>query len=349
MGEDLTAGRRSRRLVVADLIAETADSMSIVLAVPEQDRSEFGYRPGQFLTLRIPSDRTGSVARCYSLASSPHCDDDLRVIVKRTAEGYASNWLCDNLHIGAELEVLPPSGVFSPKTLDEDLVLFAGGSGITPMLSIAKSALTAGTARVSLFYASRNEASVIGAAEWRELAAGYAGRVTVVHWLESLQGLPSCGDLAAFAQPFAGREAFICGPAPFMEMAQQALRAAGQPREHIHVEVFSSLSGDPFAEYAPAPATGQDGTVEVEVDLEGAIHRLAWPRGVRLLDYMLGLGIDVPYMCRSGECGTCQATCTSGQVTMLGNELLDEADVAAGYVLTCQLLPDGEDQVTIVF
>ncbi|MGY2063304.1 FAD-binding oxidoreductase, partial [Nocardia gipuzkoensis] len=163
-------GSRSAVLRVAAVIAETADACSLVFDVPEELRERFTYQPGQFLTLRIPSDRTGSVARCYSLASSPHTDDQPKVTVKRTAEGYASNWVCDNVKAGDELEVLPPSGVFTPKDLDEDLLLFAAGSGITPVMSILKSALARGGGRVVLVYANRDHDSVIFAAELRELA-----------------------------------------------------------------------------------------------------------------------------------------------------------------------------------
>ncbi len=349
MSADSPSGK-SRTLVVDDVVHESPDAISIVFDVA--DTALFAYRPGQFLTLRVPSERTGSVARCYSLASSPHRDDRLRVIVKRTPDGYASNWLNDNLRAGAELEVLPPSGVFGPKDLDQDLVLFAGGSGITPMLSILKSALTEGNGHLALLYANRDEASVIAAAELRELVVESSGRLHVHHWLESLQGLPDAEAINRFAEQFSDRETFICGPAPFMDTVQRVLRERGQARSTIHVEVFSSLSSDPFTEYVPEPVgdeTADGATVHAEVELDGEVHQLDWPRSTRLLDYMLSLDIDVPYMCRNGECGTCQATCTAGKVTLMHNDLLDEADLADGYVLTCQLLPAGDDPIRIEF
>ena len=129
-------GSRSVMLTVSAVVEETADTRSIVFAVPDDLRDKFAYRPGQFLTLRIPSERTGSVARCYSLASSPFSDDAPKVTVKRTSDGYGSNWLCDNVAAGQTIEVLPPAGVFTPKSLDHDFLLFGGGSGITPVISI---------------------------------------------------------------------------------------------------------------------------------------------------------------------------------------------------------------------
>src|SRR5213596_1192587 len=158
-------------LTVTDVIDETADARSLVFAWPEDQRERLSYRPGQFLTLRVPSDTTGSVARCYSLASSPHVDDAPKVTIKRTAGGYGSNWLCDNVSAGDRIEVLPPAGTFTPTDLECDFLLWAAGSGITPMMSILKSALTAGTGRVVLLYANRDERSVIFADELQALAS----------------------------------------------------------------------------------------------------------------------------------------------------------------------------------
>ena len=159
------------------------------------------YAPGQFLTLRVPSERTGSVARCYSLCSSPFTDDALTVTVKRTADGYASNWLCDHAHAGMRIHVLAPSGNFVPKTLDDDFLLMAAGSGITPIMSICKSALAEGSGQVTLLYANRDDRSVIFGDALRELSAKYPDRLTVVHWLESLQGLPSVDRAGQAGRP----------------------------------------------------------------------------------------------------------------------------------------------------
>ncbi|HEY0538484.1 MAG TPA: ferredoxin--NADP reductase [Actinoallomurus sp.] len=332
---------RSRTLRVSRVIEETSDARSLVFEVPEADREHFAYRPGQFLTLRVPSERTGSAARCYSLASSPHHDDDLTVTVKRTAGGYASNWLCDNAGAGTQIEVLPPSGVFTPKDLDADLLLFAGGSGITPVISIVKSALAAGSGHIVLLYANRDESSVIFGEQLAGLTARHPRRLAVIHWLESVQGLPGRGQLQALAAPYAGRESFVCGPAPFMTAVGDALTAAGMPRARIHTEAFTSLSGDPFGP-VPEPAGDTDGaiTVPVEVEIGGRTHALDWPVTTPLVDLLLGRDIDAPYSCRDGECGSCQATLLQGRVTMKHNEVLDEDDVAEGYILGCQSLPE---------
>ena len=150
---DEPLGSHVLELEVTAVVEETDDARSLVFGVPagsEVPADRLRYAPGQFLTLRIPSERTGSVARCYSLCSSPFTDDALTVTVKRTVDGYASNWLCDHAHKGMRLHVLAPSGTFVPKTLDDDFLLIAAGSGITPMLAICKSALSQGSGQVVL-------------------------------------------------------------------------------------------------------------------------------------------------------------------------------------------------------
>ena len=230
---DEPLGSHVLELQVADVIDETADARSLVFTVPDGPgdpvipSEKLRYAPGQFLTLRVPSDRTGSVARCYSLCSSPFTGDPMTVTVKRTDDGYASNWLCDHAHAGMKIHVLAPSGTFVPKTLDADFLLLAAGSGITPMMAICKSALSEGGGKVVLIYANRDENSVIFGGALRELAAKYPDRLTVVHWLETVQGLPSAAALAGLAAPYAGHDAYICGPGPFMAAAEEAVKGRG--------------------------------------------------------------------------------------------------------------------------
>jgi 3-ketosteroid 9alpha-monooxygenase subunit B len=341
--------RRSVVVTVADVIDESPDARSLVFTVPQDQQEQFSYRPGQFLTLRVPSELTGSVARCYSLASSPHIDPAPKVTVKRTIDGYGSNWLCDNVNVGDTLEVLPPSGLFTPASLDTDFLLWAAGSGITPVMSILKSVLSAGTGRVVLCYANRDERSVIFASELRELAARYAGRLTVLHWLESIQGLPTHAQLSGFAQTvFAGStgfESFVCGPAPFMAVIKETLLEAGVARDRIHLEVFQSLSGDPFADDTTAPATesDEDDAADLQVDLDGTSHRLRWPRQATLVDVLIRSGVDVPYSCKEGQCGSCAATVVRGEVDMAACDILEPEDIADGVILGCQARPVSDD------
>jgi len=339
---DEPLGSHVLELQVADVVEETADAKSLVFAVPDGSdipAERLRYAPGQFLTLRVPSDRTGSVARCYSLSSSPYTGDPLTVTVKRTADGYASNWLCDHVRPGMRMHVLAPSGTFVPKTLDTDFLLLAGGSGITPMMSICKSALAEGNGRVVLVYANRDERSVIFAATLRDLAAKYPDRLTVVHWLESVQGLPTVAALTGLVAPYTAHEAFICGPAPFMAAAQEALAAAGTAPERIHVEVFKSLESDPFAAVVVAEDDSEEGPATAVVTLDGTTHEVSWPRSATLLDVLLAKGLEAPFSCREGHCGACAVVKKRGEVEMAVNDVLEPDDLAEGLILACQAKP----------
>ncbi|GAB3905201.1 ferredoxin--NADP reductase [Kibdelosporangium lantanae] len=276
-----------QQVTVAEVVRETEDAVSVVLD------ADFDYRPGQFLTLRC-----GEVARCYSLSSAPGLERP-QVTVKRM--GYGSTWVCENIEAGSVLDILPPAGVFTPKSLDDDLLLFAAGSGITPVMSIIKAALARGTGKLVLFYANRDENSVIFANQLREMAGE---RLTVIHWLESLQGLPTARHLTAL-KPFTGYQAFLCGPTPFMDVVNQALRAMGVPRDRIHVEKFISLSGNPFEEVEVTEEDGEEATVAV--DLDGQEHTFPWPRNKKLLDLLLEKGLDAPYSCREGRAARVRA------------------------------------------
>jgi 3-ketosteroid 9alpha-monooxygenase subunit B len=346
-------------LTVVAVVEETADAHSISFAVPEGAAADFAYTPGQFLTFAVPSDRTGVAARCYSLSSSPHDGGPLTVTVKRTAEGYASNWMCDRLVVGSTIRVLPPSGIFTPKNLDADLLLLAGGSGVTPIMSIARTALARGSGQVVLFYANRGETSVIFAEELTRLAAAHPERLLVVHWLESVQGLPSQEQMKGFAARFTSYDAFVCGPPPFMKMTVAALRELEFPKERRHQEKFVSLGGNPFGDVEdvleaqlevlaaetevpePAPELPEaPGAVRLEVELDGETHSFDdWPATTPMLEFMESKGVKAPFSCRAGECSACAVRLLEGEVKMARNDVLEDEDLAEGIRLACQSLP----------
>jgi len=331
----MSAPRAYYQVRVAEVISETADACSLVLAVPPELADAFAYSPGQFLTVRIPRDGNGSVARCYSLSSSPHAGDPPTITVKRTAGGHASNWIADNLAAGSVLDTLPPAGTFSPRSLEGDFLLFAGGSGITPVISILKSALAQGQGRIVLVYASRDDRSVIFGAELRRLQAAAGPRLLVVHWLDSVQGAPTAAGIAALARPYADHDTFICGPDPYMAVVRQALSQLGVPAQRVHVERFVSLAENPFE--AAAATGGVPATLEVTLD--GQTRLLPWPPGTRMLDVLIDEGLDPPFSCREGICGACACQLTGGEVEMVHNEVLEAPDVADGYILACQAVP----------
>jgi 3-ketosteroid 9alpha-monooxygenase subunit B len=311
------------RVRVAEVVQETADARSLVLD------ADFNYRPGQFLTVKC-----GPVARCYSLSSSPDTDDRPQVTVKRM--GFGSGWVCDNVRPGTFLEILPPAGVFTPKSFDGDFLLFAAGSGITPVISIIKSVLARGTGKLVLVYANRDADSVIFAGQLRALADSHPGRLLVVHWLETLQGLPTARHFDPL-RPFTEYQTFVCGPGAFMDVVRDSLKSLGVPRKSVHIERFVSLAGNPFERTATPEQSGGEATVEV--DLDGTTREFAWPRHQKLLDLLLEKGLAAPYSCREGACSACACRVTDGEVKMLNNEVLDQEDLADGITLACQSLP----------
>jgi 3-ketosteroid 9alpha-monooxygenase subunit B len=344
----------SFELEVLDVIEETGDARSVVLD-PGEHREHFRDTPGQFLTVAVPSDRTGLVARSYSLSSTPVDEEGpLTITVKRTPDGYASGWICSELRPGDRLRVLPPSGIFTPKDLDADLLLFAGGSGITPVMSIIRTSLARGSGRIVLFYANRDERSVIFHASLTELAAEHPDRLQVVHWLESVQGLPSQAQLRAFASQYADWDAFVCGPAPFMAATVAALKELEFPRARRHQEKFVSLGGNPFetaAEREPGAADDADdgqtpspvGQVHLQVELDGVDYEYTdWGPGTTLLEHLESKGVKAPYSCREGECSACAVRLLEGEVTMRANDVLDDEDLADGIRLGCQSEPASE-------
>jgi 3-ketosteroid 9alpha-monooxygenase subunit B len=346
---DEPLGSHVLELQLVDVVEETADARSLVFTAPDAadiPPEKLRYSPGQFLTLRVPSDRTGSVARCYSLCSSPFTGDPLTVTVKRTEDGYASNWLCDHAHAGMKIHVLAPSGTFVPKTLDTDFLLLGAGSGITPMMSICKSALAEGSGKVVLIYANQDENSVIFGGALRELAAKYPDRLTVVHWLVSVQGLPSAEALAGLAEPYSGHDAYICGPGPFMVAAEEALKALGA--ERIHIEVFKSLDSDPFAAVIIEEDDSDEGPATAVVTLDGEKHEITWPRNAKLLDVLLDKGLDAPFSCREGHCGACAVLKKAGDVEMEINDVLEQSDLDEGLILGCQAKPRS-DSVEVTY
>ena len=324
-------------LRVVAVIEETADARSIVLSQPD-DGASFAYKPGQFLTLRIPTAK-GAVARCYSLASTPGVDEHLKFTVKRVENGLASNWLCDTIHPGDLLHALPPAGTFRPTGSEANLLLLAGGSGITPMMSIIKAALVEGSRRIVLVYANRNERSVIFAEELNRLALAHPGRLVVHHWLESVQCLPSREQLAALLEPYTDREALLCGPDAFMACCAEALAGLGVDRQRIKAERFVSLSGDPAQRPTPEAEPASGSAFALTVELDGETHAVSWAGNQVLLDALLGEGLAAPFSCREGKCGACACRVVEGEVTMDEGAVLGPEEIEQGWILSCQARP----------
>ena len=328
--------RAFHQLRVAEVVSETDDACSLVLAVPPELSGEFAYRPGQFLTVRVPHNGAGSVARCYSLSSSPHTGDRLTITVKRVADGYASNWLADNVTAGSTLDTLPPAGTFTPRSLDTDFLMFAGGSGITPVMSIVKSALARGQGRIVLIYTNRDERSVIFSRElggWPRRPVASCSCCT--GWIRC-RVRPPRPRWRRWPPPMPLTRPSCAGPIPTSPSPGRPSASWACPAQRIHTERFLSLAENPF-EVAREPAGGVAATLDVTLDGERRV--LPWPAGTRMLDALLDEGLDAPFSCRQGICGACACQLTSGEVRMAHNEVLEDEDVAEGYILACQAVP----------
>ncbi|MGI2258238.1 2Fe-2S iron-sulfur cluster-binding protein [Shewanella sp. GXUN23E] len=349
---------RFHRLQVTAVIAETADAWSLVLTVPASLADAFSYRSGQFLTFRVAHPQ-GTLQRCYSMSSSPGIDTGIRVTVKRVTDGRVSNWLCDTVKAGDWLEVMVPGGRFVCDDFNQDLLLCAGGSGITPVFSLLQTALEQGQGRIRLIYANRDEASVIFKDKLRTLAADYPDRLEIIHLLDSLNGIPSRTLLSSLAREFVEKtsknssskkdrlvnaQAFICGPGPFMDAMEAVLTHLGMGSTDIFIERFvsppdaQSAAGQRKSDEPKLPESSPKAAL-ARVELDGQRHEFAWDSADTLLEAAEKVGVELPWSCRAGLCASCQCEVTSGKVALRSNEVLDERDLARGLTLSCQALP----------
>ncbi|GAA0680349.1 ferredoxin--NADP reductase [Marinobacterium maritimum] len=332
---------RYHRLRVEQVVQETADAVSLQFALAADQVERFRYRPGQFLTLRLPWQGE-HLLRCYSMSSAPTVDAQLRVTVKRVVEGRGSNWICDNVQPGDAIEVMQPAGVFVPESLDGEFLLFAGGSGITPVFSILRSVLLRGRGQVRLIYANRDEASIIFREALKELGEQYADRFDVIHLLDSVQGRPNVSLLRRLARGMESAQAFICGPGPFMDAAEAALQELKLPSESVHVERFISLPSEESRDQEQREALTESAEIDeaqVSIELDGQHYELQCGGNETILDAAEKAGIELPYSCMAGMCASCMCEVTEGEVKLLHNDVLDERDLSKGLTLTCQAVP----------
>jgi len=348
---------RFEPLRIADVRQETADTVSVALAVPEDQRARFTFQPGQYLTLRTHLGGE-ELRRSYSICSGLD-DGELRVAIKRVNEGRFSAWAHGALQAGAMLDVMPPQGRFGVAPAPDaarTMLGVAAGSGITPILSILKSVLTREPrSRFVLLYGSRATSRIIFREQIEELKDRFMGRLSVVHVLSReqqdvpvlngrldgdkvrrlLRGLAAVPDID---------HAFLCGPDSLIDEVQAALLGAGLAQGRIHSERFSS--GTP-APRSAEPRTAADAPHAVATVIADGV-RTAVDVGVgeTVLEAALRAGLDLPYSCQGGMCSTCRARVTDGSVQMDVNYALEPWETAAGYVLTCQARPTA-DQVTV--
>ncbi len=344
------------KLRVAEVKRETPDAVSVRLELPEELRETFRFRAGQHLTFRRQIGGE-EVRRNYSLCVAPD-EGVLKIGVKQIAGGAFSGWVNTELKAGDELEVMAPHGSFCwsfDAGARNEYVAFAGGSGITPILSLMKTALSLEPhSRFTLFYGNRNSMGVMFLEEIAALKDRYLDRLSVYHFLEEeeeeidlfngrldraktdeiLSALVRAQDVDAF---------FICGPGPMMDAIEEALTARGVEKPRILIERFTTGPLSPAQAAAARELEQKAAGLRMSVTLNGRRVQVAFdPDKHSILDNVRAAGLPAPFACKGGVCATCRAKVTSGEVEMKVNYGLSAEELAEGYVLTCQATPVSE-------
>ena len=329
-------------LRVADVIEETHDSKSIVLDVPAELADRFAYESGQFLSFRVAVDGQRLV-RCYSLASAPGLDAAHKVTVKRVVDGRASNWMNDAVSPGDTLEVMPPNGVFVLQDRETPIILFSGGSGITPCISILKTALANTSRPIKLVYANRDDQSVIFKNELSKLLSENEDRLQITHRLDDVHGFVDAALVIQEIGPRTDADFYICGPGPFMDVVEAGLASLEIPAEQIRIERFESPDTPGAEETAPVDTSGD---LVVTVSLDGNETDIALAEGETILAAARREGLEPPFACEEAYCGCCMARVTEGDAEMKMNDGgIDQRQIDDGWVLTCQAIVKGKVRI----
>lgn len=356
----LTKEQLTHKLKVKKKVPETDDTYSFVLEIPAELKDKFNYKAGQFVTLFV-EPKAEEVRRSYSLSSSPDWDEEFKISVKRVDGGLVSNWLIDEVNEGDFLHVTPPAGLFClPKEHSSEFVFIAGGSGITPVISLIKSALkTVENSRIALLYCSRNEESVIFHRELRELTSKYPDRFRYENNLtqplkefSGRKGRLHSTDIRDFwneneCSPKA--QHFLCGPDGLMTTAEAALELLGVPRDNLHRESFTAAStSNTESDYLESVGddavfigdkTQADTPLKIEAEVDGEWVSVDAKEGLSVLETLLEAGHNPPYSCMDGACMACMGKVQDGLVYQDDMGILTEDNTEVGECLTCQAKP----------
>jgi len=332
------------KLLVKDIIKETDDALSISFKNGNFFK-KLKYKPGQFLTIHVPINNQVH-KRAYSFSSNPFTDKDLKITIKRVEKGLVSNYIHDSLKIGDKLEVNDPAGSFfiEPKEkTQKQYILFAGGSGVTPIFSILKSILTKEkNSKILLIYANQTIDSIIFYHEILTLESEYPNNLFVEHIISSEEIKKDKYHSGFLTKPlldsifekrnltYDDHKYMICGPFGYMEKVKEVLKANGISRDKITLEVFK---------LPEIKVSGKNLVSDVTIKHAGKEHKIDVKGDVTILQQAMSKNIVLPYSCRSGMCAECKAKCVEGKVKMLDGHFLPEKEVVAGSILTCISYP----------
>jgi ring-1,2-phenylacetyl-CoA epoxidase subunit PaaE len=343
-------------LKIKDVRRETPDCVSIAFEIPEELKSEFQYKQGQYITLRREFNGE-ELRRSYSACSSPVSDSDLRIAVKEVEGGRMSSYLNNGIEKGQMLEVMKPMGNFyteMPASSPQHYVAFAAGSGITPILSLLKTALAVNAENsFTLFYGNKSTADIIFKEELDSLKAKHGDKLNVVHLLSRettedplFSGRMSAAKCSELMERFEATkkadEYFICGPFDMINSINESLTAKGIAKEKIHFELFTTPPAETVEDENTSNNEGGNTPVAeslVTVVLDGEEMEITVTDADNILDAALDAGLDAPYACTGGSCCTCRAKVMEGSAVMDVNYALTDKEVEDGYILTCQSHP----------
>jgi ring-1,2-phenylacetyl-CoA epoxidase subunit PaaE len=343
-------------LTIKDIKRETADSVSVAFEIPENLKNDYKFIQGQYITLKRIFNGE-DVRRSYSICSSPITENELRVAVKEVPGGKFSTWLNREAKVGDTLEVMTPMGNFYSEmnaSNQKHYVLFAGGSGITPIYSILKTVLAAEpNSRITLFYANRNEDSIIFKNGINELEEKYNNRFKVYNILDTApanypdlyKGILSKDKVKTLIEKHVDlkldNEFFICGPTPMMDNVNETLESFNVDKKKIHIEYFTAKETKATEKTSSAGGVIQSNVTIIMDGVETTIKLAS--NGKTILDAAMDAGLDAPFACKGAVCCTCKAKVLNGNVSMDMNYALTDDEVAEGYILTCQAHPQSEN------